>query len=107
MSVILEPNNTYKLRFQHGNLMVTTPPQPYTVLSDNNIKVDVAYGSYIAYVAMENFKYDFDNLNEFAQQIENIIKRQLAEPNTVAETEPVAETETEPTTEPISTTNSG
>jgi hypothetical protein len=56
---------------------------------------------------MENFKYDFDNLNEFAQQIENIIKRQLAEPTTeaLAETEPVAETE--PTTEPISTTNSG
>lgn len=82
MSIILGSDNTYKIVFQHGNLMITTPPQTYTVLPDNNIKINVEYGSYIAYIAMHNFNYSSDNLNEFAEQIQNIIKLKL---NTVQE----------------------
>ncbi len=79
MSIELGENNTYKLKFQHGNLIITTPPQNYTILPNNDIKVSVEYGSYIAYVAMENFKYDFSNLHQFAEQIESVIKTKLDE----------------------------
>ena len=86
MSIILGPNNTYKIKFQHGNLMITTPPQTYTVLSNNDIKVDVEYGSYIAYVAMENFKYRYEHLDEFAKQIQDNIKLKLNMPEETNQT---------------------